>query len=432
VVVAVLDSGVLKAHPDLSGALLPGLDLVDGDTDPEEPRVSPLQTFHGSHVAGIIAAPWQGIGMAGASQARILPVRILDERGSGRESDLILGLRWAAGIPVEGLPPNPNPARVVNLSLAGEGPCGAAIQQAIDEVVARGVLVVAAAGNFAGQVQDYFPANCRGVLAVGAVGPDGALAPYSNRGAPILAPGGNGTGEGQGVLGPTWDASLGYAYRFLQGTSQAAPHVSAAAALLFSRGAGPEGVAAALIAGASPSLDGRLLRADRAMVALEGGGVALSGGGSLSLLPGEEGTVEVEVLSAYPVRVGVQVEGPLSAYLSPNPAQGRALLRVRADERAGPGAYRVRLFAGEASLEVPVEVSARSERVLVYLCPPSGECRKAVLPKEGGPFRFTAERGVAHRLLAFLDLDGDGLLDPGEPRTEQEVYPPAQGLSLVL
>jgi len=83
-------------------------------------------------------------------------------------------------------------------------------------------------------------------------------------------------------------------------------------------------------------------------------------------------------------------------------------------------------------LEVPVEVSARTERVLVYLCPPSGECQKAVLPKEGGPFRFTAKRGVAHRLLAFLDLDGDGLLDPGEPRRELELYPPAQGLSLVL
>jgi len=110
VVVAVPDTGVLKAHPDLQEALLPGLDLVDGDADPEEPVVGGLQSFHGSHVASIAAAPWNGVGMAGASQARLLPIRVLDTEGSGRESDLILALRWAAGFPVEGLPPNPHPA----------------------------------------------------------------------------------------------------------------------------------------------------------------------------------------------------------------------------------------------------------------------------------------------------------------------------------
>ena len=93
VVVAVPDTGVLKDHPDLRGALLPGLDLVDGDADPEEPVVGGRQTFHGSHVASIAAAPWNGVGLAGA------------------------------------------------------GPCSASLQEAIDEARARGVLVVAAAGN---------------------------------------------------------------------------------------------------------------------------------------------------------------------------------------------------------------------------------------------------------------------------------------------
>lgn len=78
VAVAVPDTGVLGGHPDLQGALLPGLDLLEGDTDPEEPPTgSPLQNFHGSHVAGILAAPWQGVGMAGASQAQVLPIRLL-------------------------------------------------------------------------------------------------------------------------------------------------------------------------------------------------------------------------------------------------------------------------------------------------------------------------------------------------------------------
>ncbi|WP_236622581.1 S8 family serine peptidase [Thermus tengchongensis] len=212
-----------RGHPDLQGALLPGLDLLEGDTDPEEPPTgSPWQTFHGSHVAGVLAAPWQGVGMAGASQAGILPIRLLDPNGNGRESDLILALRWAAGLPVAGLPPNPHPAQVVNLSLAGEGACSPALQQALDEVRSHGVLVVAAAGNQGRDHREFFPANCRGVLAVGAVGPDGRLAPYSNRGAPLLAPGGNGAlGAEALVLGPSF--ASGFAYRLLQGTSQAAP-----------------------------------------------------------------------------------------------------------------------------------------------------------------------------------------------------------------
>jgi hypothetical protein len=110
VVVAVPDTGVLKDHPDLQGALLPGLDLVDGDADPEEPVEGGFQTFHGSHVASIAAAPWNGVGMAGASQARVLPIRLLDPGGSGQESDLILALRWAVGL-AEGLPPTPTPPR---------------------------------------------------------------------------------------------------------------------------------------------------------------------------------------------------------------------------------------------------------------------------------------------------------------------------------
>lgn len=433
VAVAVPDTGVLQGHPDLQGALLPGLDLLEGDTDPEEPPTgSPLQNFHGSHVAGILAAPWQGVGMAGASQAQVLPIRLLTPEGTGRESDLILALRWAAGIPVAGLPPNPHPVRVVNLSLAGEGPCSPALQQALDEVRARGVLVVAAAGNQGRDHRDYFPANCRGVLAVGAVGPDGRLTPYSNRGAPLLAPGGNGAlGNEALVLGPTW--ASGFAYRLLQGTSQAAPHVAGAAALLLALrpDLGPSALEAALLLGAEATPEGRLLRADEALAALEGEGAVLRVEGGLELLPGEEGQVGVEVLSPTPVRVAVLPDPGLAAHLAPNPAQGRAVLRVRAALGLGGGTYRVGLEAGQAQAEVPVRVGGREGRVVLEACPPEGPCLRAVLPGEGGAFRLRATPGP-YRLLAFLDGNANGLLDPWEPRGEAEAVAPARGLVLVV
>lgn len=426
VVVAVADTGVLPGHPDLEGVLLPGLDLVDGDTDPTEPSTgSPLQTFHGSHVSGVLAAAWNGVGMAGASQAHILPIRLLTPEGTGRESDLILALRWAAGIPVPGLPPNPHPAQVVNLSLSGEGPCSPALQEALDEVRARGVLVVAAAGNYGRDFRDYFPGNCRGVLTVGAVGPEGRLASYSNRSAPLLAPGGDGA---SGVLGPT----LG-GHRLLKGTSQAAPHVSAALALLRSRGAAsPEALEGALLAGSRSTPEGRLLDAFAALKALEGGGVALRVEGRLALKPGEEGSLPVEVLSPYPVPVRVAAEGGLAAYLAPNPAQGTAYLRVRAPTGTAPGAYRVRLEGGGAWATAEVQVEALPARVVLSACSEGGVCRSFVLPPEGGPFRLEGLSPGTYRLLAFLDRDGDGALDPEEPRGEAEAVAPARGLVLVV
>ena len=429
VVVAVPDTGVLKAHPDLQEALLPGLDLVDGDADPEEPVVGGLQSFHGSHVASIAAAPWNGVGMAGASQARLLPIRLLDPGGSGRESDLILALRWAAGLPVEGLPPNPNPARVVNLSLAGVGPCSAPLQEAIDEARARGVLVVAAAGNQGEDYRGYFPANCRGVLPVGAVGPDGRLAPYSNRGAPLLAPGGNlGLGLEAGVLGAGFLPGQGMGWRYLQGTSQAAPHAAAALALLLGMGADPDAALGALLAGAREGL----LHLPGALLALEGGGVALEVAGSLDLRPREAGALPVRVLSPTPVPVEVHPEGGLSAYLSPNPAKGEAVLRVYAPEATPPGLYRVRLRAeGQEAVAEARVAQAPEARVLLEACPLSGACQTLTLPREGGPFRLEVPPGP-HRLLAFLDRDGDGALDREEPWAEAQVSAPARGVKLLV
>jgi subtilisin family serine protease len=287
---------------------------------------------------------------------------------------------------LEGLPPNPHPARVVNLSLDGAGPCSAPLQEAIDEARARGVLVVAAAGNQGEDYRGYFPANCRGVLAVGAVGPDGRLAPYANRGAPLLAPGGNtGLGPEAGILGAGFLPGQGMGWRYLQGTSQAAPHVAGAAAILsgaptpqmnrLGMGADPDAVQGALLAGARRGPDGLLLHLPGALLALEGGGVALEVEGGLDLRPGEAGALPVRVLSPTPVPVGVYPEGGLSAYLFPNPAKGEAVLRVYAPEATPPG---------------------------------------------------------PHRLLAFLDRDGDGLLDRDEPWGEAQVSAPARRVRLLV
>jgi serine protease len=270
---------------------------------------------------------------------------------------------------LEGLPPNPYPARVVNLSLAGAGPCSAPLQEAIDEARARGVLVVAAAGNQGEDYRGYFPANCRGVLAVGAVGPDGRLAPYANRGAPLLAPGGNmGLGPEAGILGAGFLPGQGMGWRYLQGTSQAAPHVAGAAAIL---SGAPTPQMNRLGMGADPD-------------AAQGALLALEVEGGLDLRPGEAGALPVRVLSPTPVPVGVYPEGGLSAYLFPNPAKGEAVLRVYAPEATPPGLYRVRLRAGGQAALAEVRVAqAPAARVVLEACPPVGDCAVLTLPREG-------------------------------------------------
>ena len=99
-----------------------------------------------------------------APGVRVLPVRVLGKCG-GRDSDIIAGMRWAAGLSVPGVPANPHPARVINLSLGGEGSCSAAYRDAVDEITAAGTVIVAAAGNTSGHAVAT-PASCPGVIAV--------------------------------------------------------------------------------------------------------------------------------------------------------------------------------------------------------------------------------------------------------------------------
>jgi serine protease len=259
VVIAQLDTGIL-AHADIDPERsVPGYDFIsdtdmanDGDgrdPDPADPgdwvaagecgsgEPAESSSWHGTQVAGVIAAATDnGAGIAGVNHgSRRLMVRVLGKCG-GFTSDIVDAMRWAAGLQVPGVPDNAFPARVVNLSLGGDGPCSRLEQNAIDELNARGVTVVVAAGNGWGDVADQNPANCQGVIAVAATTRSGALAVYSNTGAGVTlsAPGGGGPDSllvlsNTGLAAPEADD-----YQSVAGTSFATAEVSGIAGLMLS------------------------------------------------------------------------------------------------------------------------------------------------------------------------------------------------------
>ncbi|WP_241011458.1 S8 family peptidase [Burkholderia sp. Ac-20392] len=255
IVTAVIDTGV-TAHPELAANLLPGYSFVSSAVAangvPRGPRADdpgdwispedvsaggpfqgwPMQdsSWHGTRVAGIIgAAANNGIGIAGINwYGGLLPVRVLG-KGGGPTSDVVDGMRWSAGLPVAGVPLNPHPARVVNLSLGSAGTCSRAFQDAVDDLLAKGVTVVAAAGNGGSNAIDM-PANCRGVISVGASDNTGRRAFDSNThpAVTLSAPGvGIYSLANDGARAPG-AASLGIA----SGTSFATPQVSGVVSLM--------------------------------------------------------------------------------------------------------------------------------------------------------------------------------------------------------
>jgi serine protease len=226
IVVAVVDTGVRGDHPDLVGKLLPGYDFVSADSandfstandgdgrdpDPSDPGdwVTAAEdakaggvfqgcgatdsSWHGTQTAGLVGALTNnGIGMASSGRnVRVLPVRALGKCG-GYLSDVVAAMRWAAGLSSDPVP-NPNPARIINLSLGSSGPCtGSLYQSAVADILAAGVTIVAAAGNDAGLATGR-PANCPGVIGVSGLRHTGSKVGFSNIGpeVSIAAPGGN-------------------------------------------------------------------------------------------------------------------------------------------------------------------------------------------------------------------------------------------------
>lgn len=257
VIVAVLDTGVVSRHPDLQGRLVPGFDFVsdpnragDGsgaDTEPEDTG-SGASAFHGTNVAGIIAAAANnGVGLVGVSWgAKIMPLRVLAPIGS--VAMVAEAVYYAAGLPnASGLVPSRR-ADIINLSLGTFGR-SQQLEDAINAAMAQGVIVIAAAGNEGAAVSTY-PAAYPGVIAVGATGPNRVRAPYSNFGTSIdvVAPGGNqrldrasgvdsvdldGDGRPEGSTNQVWSTDGNASnYRGVEGTSMASAHVSGVVALM--------------------------------------------------------------------------------------------------------------------------------------------------------------------------------------------------------
>ncbi len=256
VIVAVVDTGVRLDHPDLQGQFVPGYDFIsdsararDGngiDPDPNDPgdrgSGAGASSFHGTHVAGTIAAATNnGIGVAGVAWGvKVMPVRVLGVNG-GTQYDVLQGVRYAAGLENDSGTLPVNRADIINLSLGGGGPSDTA-QAVYTDARAAGVIVVAAAGNDASSAR-AFPASYVGVVSVAAVDLNRNPAPYSNFGqdVDIAAPGGdtsvdrNADGYADGVLSTLADDSVSppaFVYAFYQGTSMATPHVSGVFALM--------------------------------------------------------------------------------------------------------------------------------------------------------------------------------------------------------
>lgn len=472
-VVAVLDTGVLTAHPDLQGQLLPGYDFIseaangnDGDgidPDPEDTgdhtQPDGTSSFHGTHVAGTIAAATNnGIGVAGiAWNARIMPLRILGAEGATLYDEL-QALRYAGGMENDSGRIPPQTADIINMSYGGFD--GSQAEQALLlELRSRGVILVAAAGNESSDMPSY-PASFDGVVSVTAVDLRNEAAPYSNFGPfiDVAAPGGDtsadidGNGHLDGVLSTVGDdsnQSVEMNYQWFQGTSMAAPHVAGVAALMkgVHRGLTPERFDELLsggnltddagVAGRDDRFGHGIISAYKAVYAAGVDGPAPQPfitvtPGSLHLGAGEnETTLELETAGAEPptvTEVAVDAE-----WLSVTPLQtddrGAGTYRVSVSRSAlAPGAYEgnIAFISTANTVDVTVLISvlddalaADAGRHYVILVSPESTAtlyQQAAEAVDGRyAFAFSDVAPGEYLLFAGTDFDNDGIIcDAGE------------------
>ncbi len=508
VVVAVIDTGVLRTHPDFAGRLLAGYDFIsdpqvaaDGDgrdPDPEDPGDNPAgqSSYHGSHVAGTIgAATNNGLGVAGVDwNARILPLRVLGV-GGGSTADIVDAILWAVGVSLPPVPDNPNPAQVLNLSLGGAVPCSEtpAFQAAFDEAASRGVIVVVAAGNDNQDASNFSPASCGGVITVGATDLLGNRAFYSNFGlrVDVMAPGGDTTVDldadtfVDGVLSLNWDDTDGtFIYRFLQGTSMAAPHVAGVVALMkaldpsltpaqaldiLKRTARPLG-AFECNRPSGAECGAGLIDARAALDALQAvpePDYTLSlAPGVLELNPGEAGQVTVTLTRSggFSEPVTLSLEGApagVTSGFNPNPAAGTtSTLTLSVDAAAPLGSFGLLVrgaAAGRskvAALTLTIAEADGGPDVLgtvVFACfyvpDPNVVCdpirTRFVVVAAGGstaPYAFEGLEAGGYVLLAWKDANSSGDVDSGDyagvflrpGELLSLVEPPAAGIDIPM
>jgi subtilisin len=211
IAVAIIDTGISLSHPDLAGNVGSGKNFVNTRKTPED------DNGHGSHVAGVVAAVNNSIGYIGVgSQITVIPVKVLDSRGSGLVSTINAGINWVAANAAS------KNIKVANMSLGGGGYI-ASMHAAIVGATAQGVTFVVAAGNSFANAANYSPSGFDDtVITVSALTSSNTFANYSNWGGVVdlIAPGSS--------IPSLW-RSGGYAT--ISGTSMASPHVAGAAAL---------------------------------------------------------------------------------------------------------------------------------------------------------------------------------------------------------
>jgi serine protease len=257
-VVAVADDGILfdktneaNSHPDFIGKVIGGYDFIsdpasagDGNGRDDNPYDN-LIGLHGTHVAGTIAAATNNnqFGAGVNWEAKLLNIRVLGKSG-GDNTDIVDGILWAGGEPIAGIANNANPAKVINMSLGGDGACSKLEQDAFNLLAGKGVIVVVAAGNENENVnKPKSPANCANVITVGATGPTNRRAPYSNFGprVDVMAPGGDtslsvnrGGTDFEGGVFSTYSNKAGNVFNLssIQGTSMASPHIAGLVSLM--------------------------------------------------------------------------------------------------------------------------------------------------------------------------------------------------------